>query len=89
MPTFGTVLIALAILAALAAAVSYWRSGDAYRDIGRESELLKQEPPAADVTLRDEVRQLVVARNERRARRGQEPLDVEQEVERQLRDLGA
>ncbi|MEA2405798.1 MAG: hypothetical protein QOE08_2445, partial [Thermoleophilaceae bacterium] len=49
---------------------------------------LKPAPPAADEGLREEVRQLVVARNERRARRGQEPLDVEGEVERQLRDLG-
>ena len=39
--------------------------------------------------LREEVRQLVVARNERRVRHGEEPLDVEAEVERQLRDLGA
>jgi hypothetical protein len=35
------------------------------------------------------VRQLVVARNERRMARGKEPLDVDAEVERQLRDLGA
>lgn len=89
MEPFGTVLIVLAVLAAVAAAASYWRSGDAYRDIGRESELLRQEPPAADVSLRDEVRQLVVARNERRLRQGKEPLDVEEEVDRQLRDLGA
>jgi hypothetical protein len=31
----------------------------------------------------------VLARNERRARAGREPLDVEAEVERELRDLGA
>jgi hypothetical protein len=31
------------------------------------------------------VRQLVVARNERRMRRGEEPLDVESEVDRQIR----
>ena len=43
--------------------------------------------PGADSGLREEVRQLVVARNERRMRRGEEPLDVEAEVERQLRDL--
>jgi hypothetical protein len=43
----------------------------------------------ADPALRDEVRQLVVARNERRLRHGEEPLDVDTEVERQLRDLGA
>ena len=34
-----------------------------------------------------EVRQLVVARNERRVRQGKEPLDVDAEVERQLREL--
>jgi hypothetical protein len=37
--------------------------------------------------LRTEVRQLVVARNERRRRQGLEPLDVEAETERQLSDL--
>jgi hypothetical protein len=40
-----------------------------------------------DAALREEVRQLVLARNERRAGRGQPPLDVEAEVDRQLRDL--
>ena len=89
MGTFGTVLIVVAALAAVAAALSYWRSGEVYRDIGRESELLKQAPPTGEVTLRDEVRQLVVARNERLLRQGKEPLDVEAEVERQLRELGA
>jgi hypothetical protein len=45
-------------------------------------------PSPADAGLRDEVRQLVIARNERRVRQGKEPLDVEPEVDRQLRDLG-
>ena len=40
-----------------------------------------------DQELRDEVRQLVVARNERRKRQGKEALDVEEEIERQLREL--
>ena len=39
---------------------------------------------AGDPALREEVRQLVVARNERRRRQGEEPLDVEAEVDRQL-----
>ena len=30
----------------------------------------------------------MIARNERRAARGEPPLDVEAEVDRQLRDLG-
>jgi hypothetical protein len=35
----------------------------------------------------EEVRQLVVARNERRRRQGEEPLDVEAEVARTLREF--
>jgi hypothetical protein len=42
-----------------------------------------------DAGLSIEVRQLVVARNERRVRQGQEPLDVEAEVQRTLRELSA
>jgi hypothetical protein len=42
-----------------------------------------------DEALREEVRQLVISRNDRRAGRGEPPLDVEAEVDRQLRDLGA
>jgi hypothetical protein len=40
-----------------------------------------------DEELRAEVRSLVVARNERRARHGEEPLDVDAETDRQLADL--
>jgi hypothetical protein len=41
-----------------------------------------------DEALREEVRGLVMARNDRRARRGQATLDVEAEVERQILSLG-
>ena len=44
--------------------------------------------PVPDPGLEAEVRQLVVARNERRARQGEPALDVEAEVRRQLADLG-
>ena len=44
--------------------------------------------PAADPELREEVRTLVEARNARRVARGEEPLDVEAEIDRQLRELG-
>lgn len=40
-----------------------------------------------DEKLRAEVRELVIARNERRMRHGKEPLDVEAEVERQVADF--
>jgi len=41
-----------------------------------------------DAELEAEVRGLVVAKNERRVRRGLEPLDVDAEVKRTLRELG-
>ena len=57
-------------------------------DVDAEIAELTAPPPAVeDPALREEVRQLVVARNARRARKGEPPLDVEAEVERQLRDL--
>jgi hypothetical protein len=55
-----------------------------------DAELAALTRPSADTDpgLREEVRQLVIARNERRLRQGKEPLDVEAEVERQLQSLG-
>ena len=61
--------------------------GEAEVDI--EGELQRLTAPVADPALREEVRELVVARNRRREARGEAPLDVEREVERQLRELGA
>jgi hypothetical protein len=37
--------------------------------------------------LRQEIRDLVVARNHRRARKGKPPLDVEAEIEREISSL--
>ncbi len=42
----------------------------------------------AETGVRAEVRQLVVANNERRVRRGEQPLDVESEVERRMEEWG-
>ena len=42
---------------------------------------------AIDPELRSEIRDLVVARNHRRARQGKPPLDVEAEIEREIADL--
>ena len=65
--------------------------GDAPLDVEAELGRLLAEPQAGsagvDRGLVEEVRQLVVARNERRVRQGKEPLDVDEEVERQLREL--
>jgi hypothetical protein len=75
--------------------------GDGRVDVENEIERLMgevepdAEPPTAsgpgessskEARLREEIRQLVVANNERRTRRGEEPLDVEEEVENRLRE---
>ncbi len=44
--------------------------------------------PQIDSELRLEIRQLVIARNHRRAKQGKPPLDVEAEIERQISALG-
>jgi hypothetical protein len=44
--------------------------------------------PAVDPALREEIRQLVVARNHRRVRAGKPPLDVDAEIEREIAGLG-
>jgi hypothetical protein len=94
---FGTTIIVLSIVAAVVACLSYIGSGRLYERVGKSGLFLDTpdgpaEPlsrGADEAQLREEVRQLVVARNERRARQGEEPLDVEAEVERRLRELQA
>jgi hypothetical protein len=60
---------------------------DPQSDPGGGSEAGPGEQHRQDAALRVEVRQLVIARNERRAARGEPPLDVEAEVERQMQRL--
>jgi hypothetical protein len=61
---------------------------DVEREVQRLLDLQAEERgDDPDEELRAEVRALVIARNERRARHGEEPLDVEAETERQLSDL--
>jgi hypothetical protein len=64
---------------------------DVEAEIDRLLALDPESPPdegeRQDAALREEVRQLVLARNDRRMRRGEPPLDVEAEVDRQLREL--
>jgi hypothetical protein len=53
-----------------------------------ETELRREPELPKESGIRAEVRQLVVANNERRARRGEEPLDVESEVDRRMEEWG-
>ena len=65
------------------------RRGPARRRLGAQEAARRagDGPPSVDEELREEVRRLVLAGNERRLRRGEEPLDVEAETERQLSDF--
>ena len=84
------VIVAVTVLAALIAVVTLASSGRSYDQIGRGGLSLRdgtdgppREPArsgAAAARERDEeIRQLLEARNERRRRRGLEPVDVEAE----------
>jgi hypothetical protein len=81
--TFGTVLIAISVLAVLAAAASYWGAGGMYRRIGRDGLDMRREPPVASADpaeVQEEIRQLLEAKSARREARGEGPLDVEAEL---------
>jgi hypothetical protein len=88
--SFGTVLwivCGLGLVFALAALVTARRTWDEY---GKHHLLLDREvtgepkpgSPAALVERDAEIRQMLEARNARRVRRGEQPIDVEQELKR-------
>ena len=86
---FGIVLVVVVVIAALAALASWLTGPSAYDQIGKgglsmrdgSDRGLREEAPAVAAAVRDEeIRQMVEARNARRARRGQEPEDVETAV---------
>ena len=90
-------MIAAVTIGVIVAVVTLFAGGSSYDRIGKW--MFSRDDPdrprgpapgcaAADAEARAEIRQLVVARNERRLRQGKEPLDVESEVDRQLRELG-
>jgi hypothetical protein len=87
---FGVVFLAIVAVGVVVAALSYLGSGKIYSGLGRTG-LSLDEPemrpgpapgsPAATAEAREEVRQMLEAKSARRERRGEEPLDVEAEVE--------
>lgn len=86
---FGTIVWVVAILGTVVAIFTLVGSGRTYRQIGggglvHEDRDARAESPA----VRDEeIREHVVARNARRVRAGEDPLDVDEEIERRIRDL--
>lgn len=93
---FWFVLLAVVVGAAVVAVLTLLVTGRLYDQIGRGGMSINEErgrghpaaepgPGAAAVAARErdeEIRQLLTARNERRLRRGEPPLDVEEELRR-------
>ena len=90
---FGTVVVVVVgvgLVCALAGLIASRRTWEDYgrNHLVRDSELRPTAPSVAGPERDTEIRQLLEARNARRERQGKPPLDVEEEVERQLRELG-
>ena len=86
---FWTVLLVVVVGASLVAIVTFVGSSKLYDQIGRGGLSLNEDvgrgkAPAREATgvREDEIRQMLAARNARRERRGQAPLDVEEELRR-------
>ena len=80
---FGTVVIVVAIVAVVAAALSYRGTGRIYAGLGREGGLdMTREPaaPASGPEVEEEIRQMLEAKSERRRARGEPGLDVDAEL---------
>src|SRR4051812_32677251 len=88
---FGIVLFSVVGIGVVLAIASLFTRGRLYDDIGRGGMSIGGDrdagprraagPPPVDAAERDaEIRQMLEARNARRAARGQAPLDVEQEL---------
>jgi hypothetical protein len=99
---FWIVLLVVVVGASIVAVITFAMSANTYAQIGRGGLSLRDgsdrpgsEPQSGagfEAVRDDEIRQMLEARNERRARRGEEPLDVEAELSKLVRapaDLAA
>jgi len=80
---FWTVLLVVVVGASIVAVITFALSDKTYAQIGRGGLSLdapSRAEPASGAVRDDEIRQMLEARNERRVRRGQDPLDVEAEL---------
>jgi hypothetical protein len=87
---FGTVLFVVVGIGVVVALATLFLRGRAYDEIGRgglsigEDRDLRpdapQQAPISRAEREDEIRQMLEARNARRAARGEEPVDVEREL---------
>jgi hypothetical protein len=83
---FETLIWVVCGLGLIVALVALIRSGNTWEDFGKSRLSLDSDPaqstPAAALERDVEIRQMLDARNARRLRRGEAPLDVEQELKR-------
>jgi len=86
---FGTILIALVVLAIVAACLSYIGAGRLHSSIGRSGDLTIDGPRghptrrsgvAINAEMNAEIRQMLEAKSARRERRGEPPLDIDAEL---------
>lgn len=77
---FGTIVFAVAAVGAVVAVITLVGSGRSYRQIGRDGLTRDDDAPEGPAAEREEIRQMLGARNARRERRGEPPLDVEAEL---------
>jgi Tfp pilus assembly protein PilX len=93
---FGTVIVIVVVVSAVVALVAFAGARRVYDQIGRGGLSINEDDdgrarpasapsgPAAAAEREAEIRQLLAARNVHRVRRGQAPLDVEDELRTQL-----
>jgi len=83
---FATVVWVVAAVGIVVAIFTLAGTGRSYREIGGRGLVRDRDdaeraaPPGADAERDDEIRQMLEARNMRRARRGEAPQDVEAEL---------
>jgi hypothetical protein len=83
MDAFGTVLIAVSLLAVVIAALSYRGSGRIYSGLGRGDLELEGERPVSATSAaeaQEEIRQMLQAKSDRREARGEAPIDIDAEL---------
>jgi hypothetical protein len=77
---FAIVLFVVVGVAAVAAVWALATSGGSYEQIGRGGLSVDERRPATEAERETEIRQMLEARNARRAARGESELDVEAEL---------
>jgi hypothetical protein len=89
---FGTVVIVVAVVAVVVAAGSYWGTGRIYSGLGREGGLDMTREPHVSTSgpeVREEIRQMLEAKSQRRRARGEPELDVDAELAELTRSQAA